>query len=312
MLTIFSTPKPFRGHIGIIQRNALKSWTLLHPDVEILLFGDDEGSAEAARDLGIRHEPEVRKAEGGTKYLDYLFGRAQQIAQHDVLCYVNCDIILLSDFRKAVEQVAFQKRPFLMIGKRWDTGIVEPLDYARSDWEEGLLRIVSERGMQQSPSYCDYFVFSRGLYQEIPPLVIGRVWWDGWLIWKARASKALVVDASPVVLAVHQNHDYSYHPAGAIGVWEDDQARRNYKLAGGRWHICNIDDATHKLNSLGYQANRGRFIAVVPSLRALRFSWRSIWFGFLRVSRRIRHYLGLRQGVLANLSNRVRSFAGRR
>ena len=28
MLTIFTTPKPFRGHIGIIQRNALKSWTI--------------------------------------------------------------------------------------------------------------------------------------------------------------------------------------------------------------------------------------------------------------------------------------------
>jgi hypothetical protein len=31
MLTFFTTAKPFRGHHGIIQRNALKSWTLLHP-----------------------------------------------------------------------------------------------------------------------------------------------------------------------------------------------------------------------------------------------------------------------------------------
>ena len=58
MLTIFSTPKPFVGHIGIIQRNAIKSWTLLHPDVEVILFGDDEGAAQACQDLGIRHEPE--------------------------------------------------------------------------------------------------------------------------------------------------------------------------------------------------------------------------------------------------------------
>jgi hypothetical protein len=34
MLTFFTTAKPFRGHSGVIQRNALKSWTLLHPDVE--------------------------------------------------------------------------------------------------------------------------------------------------------------------------------------------------------------------------------------------------------------------------------------
>jgi hypothetical protein len=43
MLTIFSTPKPFHGHSGIIQRNALKSWTLLHPDVEVILFGIEDG-----------------------------------------------------------------------------------------------------------------------------------------------------------------------------------------------------------------------------------------------------------------------------
>ena len=45
MLTFFTTAKPFRGHNAIIQRNALKSWTLLRPDVEVILFGDDEGAA---------------------------------------------------------------------------------------------------------------------------------------------------------------------------------------------------------------------------------------------------------------------------
>jgi hypothetical protein len=59
MLTFFSTPKPFIGHCNLIQRNALKSWTLLHSDAEVILFGDEEGAAEACRDLGIRHEPNV-------------------------------------------------------------------------------------------------------------------------------------------------------------------------------------------------------------------------------------------------------------
>ena len=62
MLTIFSTPKPFVGHIDIIQRNAIKSWTLLHPDVEVILFGDEEGAAEVCQEFGIRHEPEVTSA----------------------------------------------------------------------------------------------------------------------------------------------------------------------------------------------------------------------------------------------------------
>jgi hypothetical protein len=51
MLTLFTTAKPFEGHSGVIQRNALKSWKLLHPDIEIILFGDDAGGAELAREL---------------------------------------------------------------------------------------------------------------------------------------------------------------------------------------------------------------------------------------------------------------------
>jgi len=46
VLTFFTTAKPFLGHAKIIQRNALKSWTLVHPDVEVIVFGDEHGSAE--------------------------------------------------------------------------------------------------------------------------------------------------------------------------------------------------------------------------------------------------------------------------
>jgi len=63
MITFFTTAKPFTGHDGVIQRNALKSWTLATPDAEVILFGDEEGAAETARELGIKHVPEVRRLE---------------------------------------------------------------------------------------------------------------------------------------------------------------------------------------------------------------------------------------------------------
>ena len=34
MLTLVSTAKPFRGHFGLIQRNAIRSWAMLHPKPE--------------------------------------------------------------------------------------------------------------------------------------------------------------------------------------------------------------------------------------------------------------------------------------
>lgn len=46
MLTIFSYPKPFKGHIDVIQRNAINSWTLLNPKPEIILACDEEGTKE--------------------------------------------------------------------------------------------------------------------------------------------------------------------------------------------------------------------------------------------------------------------------
>src|ERR1700688_4352288 len=74
-LSIFAIPKPFRGHIDIIQRNAINSWTRLEPRPEILLLGEEAGTAAAARDLGVRHEPGGVRNELGTPLLDDFFAR---------------------------------------------------------------------------------------------------------------------------------------------------------------------------------------------------------------------------------------------
>lgn len=57
MLTIFAVPKPFKGHIGVIHRNAVGSWVRLTD--RVILFGDEEGTADIAREAGVRHVPEA-------------------------------------------------------------------------------------------------------------------------------------------------------------------------------------------------------------------------------------------------------------
>ena len=136
MLTLFTTAKPFRGHSAIIQRNALKSWTLLDPDIEIILFGDEEGAAEIATELGIRHEPHVERFEGKLPYVNYLFSRAQEIARHDYLCYANCDMLFMQDFFRAFEKAAQWQRRFLLVSQRWDADITDLIDFTRPDWNE--------------------------------------------------------------------------------------------------------------------------------------------------------------------------------
>ena len=248
MLTFFTTAKPFQGHSGIIQRNALKSWTFLHPDVEVILFGDEEGAAEVCAEYGLRHEPHVERHESGMKYLDYIFERAQKIARHNYLCYSNCDIILMKDFLTAFERVAAWRENFLLVGQRWDTDITWPLDFSAADWDANVRGLAKTKGVQQIPHFVDYFAFRRGLYDKVPPLLIGRSFWDWWLVWKAYSQDVPIVDCSPFVVAIHQNHGYAYHPQGKQGTHEDLLAQRNIALAGNGKHLRFTIDSTHQVD----------------------------------------------------------------
>jgi hypothetical protein len=306
MLTLFTTAKAFRGHSNVIQRNALRSWKRLHRDAEVILFGDDEGAAETAQELDLRHEPNVLRNEYGTKRLDYMFAQAELIARHDTLCYINCDILLMDDFRNAVERVKQERERFLAVGRRWDTDVCEPCDFSGSAWQGKLRTLVMQRGVQRTPEWIDYFVFTRGLYGSgVPPFVIGRVHWDHWLVWKIQTSDSTpVVDLSTAVMAVHQNHDYSYHPQGKAGVWHGHEAGQNAELAGGWKHMRTIADATEILCADGLRPNRRRYWAAAGRyasqvLRVARFDISNrILFFALGVTRPLRRWMGLRAGVL--------------
>lgn len=270
MLTIFGLPKPFRGHIGVIQRNAITSWTRLRPKPEIILFGNEEGTAEIARELEVNHVRDVQRNEFDTPLLDDLFTKARAMATNDVLCYGNADIIFLGDFMKSVEQLASWRDRFLMAGRRTNLNLNQLLVFELPDWETRLRVLVSEQGILGPPYAIDYFVFTRNLELNMASFAIGRPWWDPWLIWKARSLGVAVVDASAVVVATHQNHDYAHLPHGAAGIFTSEEANLNRKLAGAGGEY-RLDDATHKLTRKGIEWNAGHLFA--PSRRALEHWW---------------------------------------
>jgi hypothetical protein len=293
MITFFSTPKPFRGHIGIIQRNAIHSWKLVHPDAEVILFGNEEGAAETARELGARHEPEVDRNSLGTPLLSSLFDRADLLARHDRLCFLNADILLTGDFLAASTRLAQMHERSLMVGRRCDVDITEPWDFSKPDWGERLRSMARERGRLRPPQWIDYFVFPRGLlYQQVPPFAIGRPGYDNWLLWKVRSMGVPVVDVTQVVLAIHQNHDYSHHPGGQSGLWQDVEAHQNYALLG-KGHFATIDNATHRLTSNGLRPNYYHWVA--QARRKATGVRNAAWFGLLDLTRPLRRLLGLRQ-----------------
>src|SRR6476619_867777 len=119
LITLFSAPKPFTNpHIATIQRNAIQSWTLL-PDVEVILLGEETGLAEAARELGVKHLPNVACNKSGTPLISSMFQLARENSNSDLLCVINADIILMQDFIQAAKQAIKSKDKFVLLSQRW-------------------------------------------------------------------------------------------------------------------------------------------------------------------------------------------------
>jgi hypothetical protein len=270
-LTLFTSPKPFEGRIGVIQRNAIRSWQLLGSGCEILLCGNEQGTAEAAREFSVGHVAEVALNEFGTPRLDDLFRRAQERASHDVLCYVNADIILMADFLQAAGRLATSQGRFLMIGRRFDLDLDRELEFD-DDWESQLRSDVRKRGVLHIAQGIDYFVFRRGTFEMIPPFALGRTVWDHWLIYDAVQRHVRVIDVTPSATVVHQNHAYQ-HPEGKNGVWHGPEALKNRELAG-RW------PRVYDLRNAGWILTRhGLLPAITPERVYRRVAlWVLSWF----------------------------------
>ena len=251
MLTFLSCPKPFTGHIGVIQRNAIVSWTRLQPRPRILLFGDEEGTAEICEELQLIHLPEVRRNEHRTPRFDDVLARAGEHALPGPWCFINADIVLLDDFAAAIATVASAGGEFLVVGQRTDLDVPAPMAFGDSGWQQQLRAAIRERGRLHGEDGIDYFVFTPGLFDPVPALLVGRASIDNWLVFKARRRWRRVVDATHTITAVHQNHDYAHHPGGRFGVYHGEEAQANLAAAGGHDHLFWISDRTHRLTAAG-------------------------------------------------------------
>lgn len=247
MLTIFTLPKPFTDkHINIIQRNAIKSWTLLKPKPEVILLGDDRGIKEAAQDFQAKHIPRVKRNKYGTPLLDSAFSLAREQAKHEILCYVNADIIFLQDFLKILDYLP-EKKEFLVVGRRWNLDIKKLIDFNRESWREILGNKIRKKAKLHPAVGSDYFIFRRESFDDLPPFIVGRASWDNALIYLARMKGLQIINNNIVPLVIHQNHRYLPQQRSALG-WSGPEKEENIRLAGGRGNLLDLSDATHWFN----------------------------------------------------------------
>jgi hypothetical protein len=261
LLTIFSAPKPFADpKIAMLQGNAIASWSRL-VDVEVCLLGDEVGIAEEAKNVGGRHLRGVGCNSRRTPLVSSMISLAREHGAGDLLCLVNSDIILMSDLVTAAARVCQLKEKFVLLGRRWDLDVETPIRFDEV-WEDRLRAEVRLRGRLHRPAGSDLFLFPRPCYMEVPDFAVGRAGWDNWMIYHACKEGWAVIDGTPSIAIIHQNHDYGHLPGGTphYAVPETDE---NIRLAGGDAAIrFTIVDATDRLE-------HGRLTR--PGLSYLRF-----------------------------------------
>jgi hypothetical protein len=267
MITFFACPKPFQGHINIIQRNAIKSWTLLRPKPEIILLGIDQGVGEVCEEFGLIHVAEIDRNEYETPLVNSIFQVAQERATYTIVCYINSDIMLTNDFMQAVETIAAKMPRFLVLSQRTDIKINEAWNFDAADWEADLKSFLAQNGTLHAPSGIDYFCFPRGMYTDVPPFAIGRLKWDNWLVWRARTQGYPIVDITEAVSVVHQNHEYNSYKIHELDSQAVKSRHQQRTLGSKLW----FNDGWYEL---GPEAQRN--IALVPEEQNLNI-WAATW-----------------------------------
>jgi len=197
-MLIFSTFK----EPSDITWNSVSSWRFLTS--RIILFGEECRPYEEEFGATIL-EPEQK---GGLPRIDSMFQQAQEYAdKNEVLIFVNSDILLSPDVLGVAQMVhsQFERIGYLIVGQRTNLDVKERLPFAWSGvWND--LRTRTARGHRLPPCGADYFIFPKGFYENIPPFVIARFSYDNWLIYDALQRKKPVVNATKMLLAIHQNH----------------------------------------------------------------------------------------------------------
>lgn len=234
-VAIVAAPKPFIGHTGVIQRNAIRSWRNLGSDIEILLAGSEEGLRPIADEVSAFCLGPLAEGADGPPRVDDLLGKARTVANTDLIAYVNSDIMLFPDWLRAVRRTAsLIAGDFLIIGRRTDTDIHHEIDWRDCVALESLQTFARVHGRLAARVCKDYFVFPRRSFTDIPPFTLGRAFWDNWMVFDARRRDVPVIDITRSATAVHQNHDYAHVPGGRLAAYLTSRgARENRRLAGG-------------------------------------------------------------------------------
>lgn len=227
MISIFACPRPFTDPlIASIQRKALLSWKQLSSDIEVILMGRDEGVEQTALFFGFRHVRDIEYSPYGTPIVSSIFDTAQKVAKYDILAYVNADIILSPNLLNAVDIALRKWKRFTLFSSP------KISNYDAIDLSSDVpiyLQASGHISRDATPHGTDVFVFTKGVYKNIPPFRLGRRLWDTWLMGDAVFRGIPAIDGTEYAPTYHPYDIRSTHIHDFMPISEREQIEREIK-----------------------------------------------------------------------------------
>ena len=247
MITILSSPKPFRGNDKINQYNAISSWKKIN-NAEIILYGDEEGIDEAGDELHVKIFKDVKKSSYGIPLFNSIILHADKTGRYDIQMYINCDIILNDTIFLALNSISFNR--FLLIGERMDLSEGYGIDTFHSDYRQEILKLIYDNRISfHGPHGIDYFIFRKGIWDSLPDIIVGRGGYDSALIAHCLRNKIPIIDGTGTIIALHQYHNYNHVKGDFKTVFYGEDAIINNKAQGGKYAGNWISDSDYYIDN---------------------------------------------------------------
>lgn len=197
-MTIFTALKPNEGRIAEIQARSQANWRECFPDCEIVDVGEN-------------------------RRFDQILAR---LRPGEVAAWINADILFVNsedqrngEGRGVAETLAAcfaalkERKKGLVVGQRTDLLPGGQMELHR-------------------PSGMDYFFFTKETFEGLPPVVMGRSYCDSALVAHCLRKRIPVIDATKVITALHQWHDYAHVDGGREEVFSGEEALANKRENG--------------------------------------------------------------------------------
>lgn len=168
----------------------------------------------------------------GMPYIDSMFKKASEVANNDVLCFINSDIIPISGLMEAVSHMKKSGlKEFILTGQRYDVDVDDDLDWEYIGVHRNIFYYLQKSTFHDSGG--DYFMFPKSMdWSHMPPFAAARGKWDTWINGDALERGIPLIRATDSITLLHQNHSSDFLNIDSASPEYKQQLEHNKELAG--------------------------------------------------------------------------------